>query len=163
MIDGDLGIESGRSLAFGPVRHRRQALSVFYPILLAILLARTVTGIALSVVILAVGVVFMFRARAMRVEIAGDSLLIRNMFLSESVPLSDIEYVALSRPITAGQTAVAEVSTPGGKRHRAYGLSVQSDAFTPRRRFRSKRAVAQVGQARQFFREYGIDFLKPPG
>jgi hypothetical protein len=162
VIDADPVAKNTRSLWFGPVRTRRQFCSVFYSLLLAVPLGDWTARIGFGAIFLAVGIALMLRARAMRVEITGDTLLIKNMFLSDSVPLSDIRHVALSRPVTPGQTSVTEVTTTSGRVYRAAGLSVSSDPFTPKRRFRGKRAVAQVELAREFFQQSRIDFLRPP-
>lgn len=153
-----------RVLAFGPLRYRRQAMAVFYPLCLIVPAAAVgefrITGLAVA---MAFSGIFVFLARAMKVECRDTELRIRNMFTSHSIPLHDIAQVGLSRPFAPGYTAIIEVETTSSRIYPAAGVSVWSDSLTMKRRFSTRRSLAAIERARTFFRECGLEFRSPPG
>ncbi|MCA1693681.1 MAG: hypothetical protein LC749_02555, partial [Actinobacteria bacterium] len=138
-----------RILAFGPVRYRRQVLSVFYPMALviptAILGHLSLSGLALA---LLVASALAPRARAMKIECRDEVLHIRNMFTSHAFPLTDIAEVGWSRALAPGHTVILELTTTNGRIYPAAGVSVWSDAFRLRRQFTTKNALAAIDRVR---------------
>ncbi len=151
-----------RVLSFGPVRYRRQAMSVFYPMLpifpTAMLGHLSLSGLALA---LLVAGALAPRARAMKIECRDEVLYIRNMFTSHALPLTDIAEVGWSRAFTPGHAVILEVTTTTGRIYPAAGVSVWSDAFRPRRQFTNKKALAAIDRVRTFVEELGLPFRSP--